>query len=487
MVAEVEDVARRPVSAGARLKPDVIGPVGLAALVIGITSPAIGLYAFWGPIEAATGPIAPLVFLAALLILLPTALSYASLNRHAPSAGASASWLWTTVNPTVGLIAGLVMMTYFIMAAITCPLMFGLFFRDLLVRLHIAIPDLAALMLGLMLHSAVVGWICLRGAAASIKTTIRLMLIEVGVVFALSVTILWVKAGQPGGLNLGPFNPAHATQGPAGFWAALLLGILCFTGFDVVATATEEARAPREHVPRVLVGAIVAVALFWAFNVWALTLSTPTDAVAAYNAQGLTAITPVAHAYWGRGDMVVILTAFTGLSAIYIASVQGASRIIFALARHGLLPAPFAVLRGEQRVPSLAVVFVVAVCVAVGAVSLAILRNGVDAFVWWSNALVFFATLTFTGVNVANLLYFRRVLPERFGVWRNLVAPVIGVGLNLYVIYAAFFSALWNAPFRTGRSVVIVSLILFAVELCAAGWFRLFRRERLAGEAPIGA
>jgi amino acid transporter len=42
----------------------------------------------WGPIEATAGPIALLVFLSALMIILPTVLSYASLNRHAPSAGA---------------------------------------------------------------------------------------------------------------------------------------------------------------------------------------------------------------------------------------------------------------------------------------------------------------------------------------------------------------------------------------------------------------
>src|ERR1700688_3974218 len=89
--------------ASARLKGNVVGPWGLAALVIGVTSPAIGLYATWGPIEATAGPIAPLVFLAALIITLPTVLSYASLSRHAPSAGAAASWLWTTVNPTTGL------------------------------------------------------------------------------------------------------------------------------------------------------------------------------------------------------------------------------------------------------------------------------------------------------------------------------------------------------------------------------------------------
>jgi amino acid transporter len=164
----VEDILIDPAVAP-HLKADVIGPWGLAALVIGVTSPAIGLYATWGPIEATAGPVAPLVFLAALVITLPTVLSYASLTRHAPSAGAAPTWLWTTVNPTTGLIA-------------------------------------------------------------------------------LSATVLWVKAGQTGGINIGPFNPIHATQGLSGFWAA---------------------------------------------NAWVLTLSATPDRVAEYNSEGLTAITPI--------------------------------------------------------------------------------------------------------------------------------------------------------------------------------------------------
>ena len=57
----------------------------------------------------------------------------------------------------------------------------------------------------------------------------------------------------------------------------------------------EEAQAPREHVPRVLIFAVLGIGVFWALNAWALTLSTPPGAVAKYNAQGLSAITPVAR------------------------------------------------------------------------------------------------------------------------------------------------------------------------------------------------
>lgn len=470
-----------------RLKPNVIGPWGLAALAIGITSPAMGLYALWGPMQVAAGPITPLVFLAALVLTLPTALSYASLNRYAPSAGGAAAWLWAAVNPAIGFLAGLIMMTYFVMTSISQPLLFALFFRDLLIWMELPVSDMTGLALGVLLQASLIAWICLRGAEASIKTTVRLMIVETVVVVALSATILAIKSLEPGGINLAPLDPRQATNGIAGFWAAMILGVLAFCGFDVVSTAAEEARAPSEFVPRAIVLTVIGVALFWALNAWVLTISTSHANVVEYNAQGLTAITPIARTYWGTGNLIVILTAFTGLTAVYISCVQGASRIIFALARHRLLPSALAALAGEKRIPKNAILAVVGACVVLDFATLLVLRDGLASFVWWSNGLVFFATLTFTGVNIANLLYFRRVLPHRYGVLRNLIVPIIGAIANLYLIYAAFFSSLWSAPFATGKSVVIACLALLLVQIATVLYVVLRRRERLAHGAPIGA
>lgn len=468
-----------------RLKPNTIGPWGLAALAIGICSPALGIYALWAPMQAAAGPITPLVFLAAMVMILPTAISYALLNREAPSVAASSSWLWTAVHPAVGLQAGLMMITYFFMAAAAQPPMFALFFRDLLTLLHVHLPISVTMTLGVLLSSAPIAWLCLRGAEASIKSTVRLMLIESLVVVALSVTILVARSSEPDAINLSPFNP-RLVSSPSGFWTAMILGVLAFCGFDVVSTAAEEAHAPREHLPKAILLTVVGIGLFWAVNAWAFTLSASPVLVERYTTEGLTAVTPIAQAYWGWGEIVIILTAFTGLTAIYISSMQGTSRIVFALARQGLLPAMLARLAGEKRVPQNAVLTILAAVIALDLLSFYLLQNGLDSFTWWANALVFFATLTFIAVNVANMLFFWRRARQRFGIIKNGLIPALGIASNVYVIHAAFFSALWAGGWRTGKSVILVCVFLFALQLLSVAWLQLFRPESLRSDCPIG-
>jgi len=472
-----------------RLKANTIGPWGLAALAIGITSPALGLYALWGPMQVAAGPITPLIFLASMIMILPTAISYALLNRAAPSAGAACTWLWAAVHPVVGFTAGLLMTTYFVMAAIAQPLMFALFFADLLAWTHIRMPPPIALIVGVGLSTAPIAWVCLSGAEASIKSTVRLMIIETLVVLALSITILVVKSTQPAGINFSAFDPHHASS-ITGFWTAMILGVLAFCGFDVVSTAAEEAHAPREHLPRAILLTVIGIAVFWAVNAWAFTLSTPNEQVRRYTAEGLTAVTPMAEVYWGAGNLMVILTAFTGVTAVYISSMQGASRIVFALARQGLLPSSLARLNGEKRVPRGAIWSILAAVIVLDVGSIELLGNGLDSFTWWANALVFFATLTFLSVNIANISFFWRCARKQFGLVGNLLLPLLGALLNAYLIYAAFFTSLWSGDWRTGKSVVVACVALLTVQVGAAICLRMFnpailrKGTLIIGEVP---
>jgi amino acid transporter len=470
-----------------RLQTNTISPIGLAALAIGITSPAMGLFALWGTMESATGPVTPLIFLSAMLVTLPTGISYAVLNSRFPSAGAASTWLWRSVSPVAGFLAGLMMTTYFLMATFSVPVMFAMFFADFVRIVHIPLAHLNALYLGVVLSTGPVAFLCLRGAEASIRVTVRLMLIETFVVLALSATILFVKSQEVGGVTLAPFNPAHATQGVTGFWSAMVVGVLGFCGFDVVSTAAEEARAPRTHLPRAIFITLVGMAVFWAVNAWAFTLAIPLERVVEYTRAGVPAVTGIAERYWGFGSLTVDLIAFTGVTAVYLSCVQGSSRIVFALARHGLLPQIFGRLGGERRVPRNAVLGVLGSAVVVDLVTLVVLRNGLDTFNWWSFALVFFATLTFMAVNLANGIYFFRFARKDFSFVNNLLVPAIGFVVNAYLLYAAFFSALWSSDLPTGRSVVVGCLIVLIVEVVAVIYMRSFLPGLFRQDAPISA
>jgi amino acid transporter len=174
------------------------------------------------------------------------------------------------------------------------------------------------------------------------------------------------------------------------------------------------------------------------------------------------------------------------LTAVYISSMQGASRIVFALARHRLLPKSLARLAGKKGVPRNAILGLLAAVIVLDLGTLYLLKNGLDSFTWWANALVFFATLTFLAVNMANIFMFWRSARGRFWFVNHVALPVLGILLNAYLIYAAFFLTLWTGDLRTGKSVVMVCVALLAVQIGALIFVRFAKPHLLTQGAPIG-
>ena len=158
-----------------------------------------------------------------------------------------------------------------------------------------------------------------------------------------------------------------------------------------------------------------------------------------------------------------------------------------AVANHGLLPPALSELDRTGRVPKNAVHTVFGLTMLGDFVAVHILHSGLAALTWWANAMVFFATLTFAAVNLANIFYFRRFAPQRFSLWPNLVVPLFGAISTFYVMYETFFVALWSTDFRTGRSVVIFSVLVFLLFVLIVVVMAMMSPRRLRGEAPIEA
>lgn len=449
-------------AAETKLKSGAVTMLGAATLGAVMMAPALGIYGNYGPMVQAAGKIAPAIFLIALIASLPTAASYALVSRELPSSGSAYTWLWKATTPTLGLGVGVMMAVYYVVAVLLQPIMFGLFFNNLLSFVGLQGTGYLTWVIGILVVTVVVALLTYRGIKISTGSALIFMVIESLVVLALAVTILVVK-GSHGGLDFSPFNPGDATNGTKGLFAGLIMGLLSFTGFDVASTVSEETQSPRRNIPRATMLSILVVGVFWVLTSWGMSIAVPPSAVAHLVNYGVTPVTPIAHIYWGAGDILVILTGLTAATGVYVATVVGASRVLYAMGRERTMPAGLGKLHPKFQTPWNAMHLIFPVTIVLDLIFGAWVGQ-YNAFAWWGSAIVFFALVTYMFVNLANLVFFLRYRRDKFNWFLNGVVPVVGIVIDVYLLYSSFFVSLWSSGFAMGQSIVLLAvLVLLAV------------------------
>jgi amino acid transporter len=186
------------------------------------------------------------------------------------------------------------------------------------------------------------------------------------------------------------------------FSTAALLMIFVFGGYDVVPVPAGEAIDPRRHVPFALIATVVTVTA----------VMTLTQAVAQSVLPDLAAhSTPIADAaavFLGAGGaMLVGIGSVVSMGGNNAGQILTGSRMLFALAEHGELPAVFGRIHPRFRTPAYAIVFT-------SVVALALALTG--SFVKLAVVSALARLVTYTGVAAATL----RLRSPRFA---HVVAP----------------------------------------------------------------
>lgn len=104
------------------LRKEALGFMALATVGAVLMSPAMSILANWGPMAGIVGEATPLVFFAAFVVSIPSAVSYAILNRRLPAAGSAYAWIARTVGPASATWIGLIMAMYYLMAVSIQPI-----------------------------------------------------------------------------------------------------------------------------------------------------------------------------------------------------------------------------------------------------------------------------------------------------------------------------------------------------------------------------
>jgi APA family basic amino acid/polyamine antiporter len=209
------------------------------------------------------------------------------------------------------------------------------------------------------------------------------------------------------------FGITPVSYGWLGIFAAIAIVFFAYIGFDIVATAAEEARRPQRDLPIGLIGSLVITALLYA--------AVSTVVAGMQNYRKLSDAAPLADAFKAVGHSVfatiIDVGAVVGLIAVVLILLLGQSRVFFAMSRDGLLPPWLSVIHPRFGTPWLSTVIMGGiVAVLAGFIPLAKLAELVNI------GTLFAFLLVSVGV-----LILRRTRPDLPRAFRTPLVPVIPI------------------------------------------------------------
>ncbi len=154
-------------------------------------------------------------------------------------------------------------------------------------------------------------------------------------------------------------NLAPAVTGWEGVLRVMIMTPFLYVGFDVIPQLAEEIALPFRTIGRIILLSIVMAFVWYGLVQWTVGLSLPPDTLAARALPTADAMSAVWGSPWG--GRALVLGGAVGILTSWNAFFLGASRLLFAMARGGMLPPAFARLHPRYGSPAAVVVLLTAV------------------------------------------------------------------------------------------------------------------------------
>jgi amino acid transporter len=375
----------------------------------------------------------PLAYLLGLAGMFFTALSYAAMSRAYPIAGSVYAYAQRGLHEVAGFFSGwLILLDY-----ILVPALLYLFSA---VALRPLLPGVPAWVWigGFVAFNAAVNLIGIEFTARVNRYILVMELITLTLFVGLGLMKLYGGVGA-GHLTLKPiYDPSVFSLSTVA--GATSIAVLSFLGFDGISTLSEETRGGQNVVGRATVLSLLLVGVLFMLQTW---VATDLSAAMKFGSDE-TAFYEIADLAGGTWLKLIVIIAVVIASAIAnaMAAQAAVSRILFAMARDGKLPAVLAKIHPRYKTPYVSTVLVGIIAFVVGVA----FADAVDALTAIVNfgALSSFVLLHLSVINH----YFVR---QRSGDWlRHVVFPLVGMAIILFVLFemagiAKILGACWLA------------------------------------------
>lgn len=345
-----------------------LGAWGLAASIVNITI-AGSIFVLPGTLGASMGADAPLALLFGAALFVPVVLSFAAVGSRVVTSGGP----YVYVETAFGRFPGFLIAALLWISSVSGS---GGIAAALADQFANAIPWMAAPLPRTLLLFAVYGSLALVNVSGVRSGARANALFAAAKVLPLvSIAVLGLHFAQPQNfiVTVWPGSRALGT--------ALILVVFAYSGVETALAPSGEMRNNDQVVPvAVLTGFGVVVALY--IMIQAVCQGVLGPALAGHPAP----VTAVAEHIVHGGGTVVVITATLALFGCLQGDLLGTSRLLYALARDGLLPRPLARISPRSRVPMAAILThaTAAFVVAVGGTfnRLALVAGGAFCFVY---------------------------------------------------------------------------------------------------------
>ncbi len=400
--------------------------------VIGL---AFGAMIGWGWVVLAGEMIAragtlgsALAFVVGAVMVLIVGLTYAELTSALSRAGGELSFTYVGIGPTASFVCGwtlvLAYMSVCAFEAVALPTVVGYLFEDFAVgylwtvagwEVHITwvgVGVVGALVIG------IVNFLGIK-LASVVQWTATATLLLVGLSFFL-----------PGNFRGDTANLVPAFTNWGGFLSVVIMTPFLYVGFDVIPQIAEEIDIPFKAVGRLILVSIL-IALVWYVGIqWTVGITLDREALAATELATADAMSKVYGSAWG--GRVLVFGGLMGILTSWNAFFIGASRLMFAMSRGGMLPAVFSRLHPKYESP-------VPVIVLLTAITILAPLFGRQTLVWLVDAGSLAAVVGYFLVAVS-FGRVRKHLPDLHRPYRVPAGRLIGV---LAIVATVFFFVLY--------------------------------------------
>jgi len=348
----------------------VLGPINLVTLGVGAIIGA-GIFVLTGSVAATfAGPAVILSYVLAGVACVFAGLCYAEFASMIPIAGSAYTYGYATLGEFFAWIIGWDLIIEYAVGNIYVAQSWADYLRSFLrgafgvdfpawmaTDLQTVAHDPALRALAPALHTPfgtlVVGFnlpallvvaaltlVLVRGVRESARLNAAM------VIFKLVLVLAFV------GVGAAYVEPAHwhpfAPHGLRGVWTGASLAFFSYIGFDAVSTLAEETRVPQRDLPRGMLWSLGICTVLYVAVAAVMTGLVPSELLATGD--------PLSRALRAAGldrlATLMSLGAVIAVTAVLLVFQLGQPRILYAMARDGLLPPAFGRVHGRFRTPA---------------------------------------------------------------------------------------------------------------------------------------